>query len=83
MTYSVRGGVFAACITLTTAGALPGVPNAETFVGSNVDARVLVAVSAPHDGVQALLPDGWTSVPVPGGPLQGANILFVFIDSLL
>jgi hypothetical protein len=83
MTYSVRGRVFAGCIALTAAGALPGAPNAETFVGSNVDARVLVAVSAPHDGVQALLPDGWTSVPVPGGPLQGANILFVFIDSLL
>ncbi len=79
----LRSRVFAACIAFATAGALPGAPKAETFVGSNVDARVLVAVTASHDGVQALLPDGWTSVPVPGGPLQGANIFFVFIDSLL
>jgi hypothetical protein len=83
MAYIFSGRIFAACIALATAGALPGASNAETFVGSNVDARVLVAVTAPHDGVQALLPDGWTSVPIPGGPLQGANILFVFIDTLL
>lgn len=82
MAYILRSRAFAACIVLATAGALPGAPNAETLVGSNVDARVVVAITAPNDGVQALLPDGWTSVPIPGGPLEGANILFVFIDSL-
>lgn len=56
---------------------------AETFVGSNVDNRVLVGVSAPADGVQGFLPEGWTSVPFPAGPLEGANVLFVFIDSLV
>lgn len=83
MAYSFPTCVFAAGIAIAMAGALPGTPRAETFVGSNLDARVLVAVTAPNDGVQALLPEGWTSIPIPGGPLQGANILFVFIDSLL
>jgi len=59
------------------------VAEAETPVGSNVDSRVIVAVSAPVDGVQMLLPEGWTSVPFPAGPLDGANILFVFIDNLV
>lgn len=83
MAHIVPNRVFAACIALATASTLPATSSAETFVGSNVDARVLVAVTAPNDGVQALLPEGWTSLPIPGGPLEGANILFVFIDSLL
>lgn len=56
---------------------------AETLSGSNVDNRVLVAVNAPSQAIQELLPQGWTSVPFPGGPLEGANVLFVFVDSLL
>ena len=56
--------------------------SAETFVGSNVDNRVLVGVDAPSEGIEALLPDGWELMPFPGGPLAGANVLFVFIDTL-
>ncbi len=54
---------------------------AETPVGSNVDSRVIVAVNAPSEGVQALMPDGWTSMAFPGGPLGGANFLMIFIDN--
>jgi len=56
--------------------------SAETFVGSNVDNRVLVGVNAPSKGIEALLPEGWALMPFPGGPLAGANVLFVFIDTL-
>lgn len=56
---------------------------AETPVGSNVDSRVLVGVSASADTVQTFLPEGWSSVPFPSGPLGGANLLLVFIDSLV
>ncbi|NNK77646.1 MAG: hypothetical protein HKP40_02935 [Litoreibacter sp.] len=30
-----------------------------------------------------MMPDGWTSIPFPGGPLKGANALLVFIDRAL
>ena len=56
--------------------------SAETLVGSNVDNRVLVGVDAPSKGVEALLPEGWELMPFPGGPLAGANVLLVFIDTL-
>lgn len=56
---------------------------AETPVGSNVDHRVIVAMKAPTFGVESFLPKGWISVPFPDGPVKGANILFVFADSLI
>ncbi|WP_425049504.1 hypothetical protein [Psychromarinibacter sp. S121] len=60
-----------------------GPMRAETLVGSNVDSRVIVGMKANADGVQTFLPDGWSVVPFPGGPLKGANLLFVMIDSRL
>lgn len=56
---------------------------AETFVGSNIDSRVIVGLRVNSDAVQALMPDGWTSVGFPGGPLKGANMLFALIDGIL
>ena len=53
---------------------------AETFVGTNVDSRVVVALKADDAAVQALLPDGWSQLTLPEGPLKGANLLAVFID---
>jgi hypothetical protein len=70
-------------LTVIAALTFQGIAEAETPVGSNVDSRVLVGVSAPADGVQTLLPEGWKSVPFPDGPLGGANLLLVFIDSLV
>lgn len=69
----------AICACLTSAG----LATAETPAGSNVDSRVVVGLRAPADGVQGFLPDGWTSVAFPAGPFQGANLLLVFIDSLV
>lgn len=53
---------------------------AETFVGSNVDSRIIVALEMNEDAVQAMLPDGWSLVPFPGGPLAGANVLVIAVD---
>ncbi len=78
-----RAGRALASLALAAAILLPAASRAETFVGSNVDSRVLVGLKASPGGVQALLPEGWASVPFPGGPLAGANVLFVFIDGRL
>ncbi|MCP3971145.1 MAG: hypothetical protein GY717_12670 [Rhodobacteraceae bacterium] len=62
--------------------ALPrGAAQAETMVGSNVDSRVILGVSANADGVQAMMPEGWTTIAFPAGPLKGANLLLAMIDS--
>jgi len=71
-------------LTLMLALTVISVPaQAETYVGSNIDSRVLVGLKVNLDGLQALMPDGWASVPFPGGPLKGANLLFALIDGVL
>ncbi len=57
--------------------------HAETFTGTNVDSRVIVGLNADATAVQELLPEGWTSVPYPKGPLKGANLLVSFVDGVL
>ena len=56
---------------------------AETLIGSNVDSRVLVAMQFDANTVQAMMPDGWTLFPFPGGALAGANSLLIFADRYL
>lgn len=56
---------------------------AETFTGTNVDSRVIVGLNADPTAVQELLPEGWTSMPYPNGPLKGANLLVSFVDGVL
>ena len=60
---------------------VPVVPaSAETKVGSNVDSRVVLAFKVNDDAVQAKLPDGWSLLTLPKGPLAGSNLLVAFID---
>jgi len=56
---------------------------AETFVGSNADNRVTVALRVGQEAVQAWLPAHWQAEPFPSGPFKGANLFVVFIDRLL
>ncbi len=71
-------------VALVCLMALPRqVAMAETLSGKNVDSRVIMGINAPAAGVQAFMPEGWTSVPFPGGPLAGANLLLGMIDSRL
>lgn len=53
---------------------------AETPVGKNVDSRVILAFKANDAAVQSQMPDGWTSLTLPQGPIAGSNLLLVFID---
>ena len=72
------------CLTLSLCLAVASfAARAETLVGSNVDARVLVGLNANTDGIETLMPEGWASVPFPGGPLKGSNLLMVLIDGIL
>ncbi|MHA6326339.1 hypothetical protein [Roseivivax sp. CAU 1753] len=73
----------ALALALTTTVVPPGAARAESFVGSNVDSRVLIGLSVNSDGVQALMPEGWTSIAFPQGPLKGSNLLFALIDGVL
>ena len=48
---------------------------AETFIGANVDSRIMIGFKVAPAQVQARLPDGWTSIAFASGPLKGANLL--------
>jgi hypothetical protein len=69
-----------ALIAATVGLAGPGATRAETFVGSNIDSRIVVAYTAPAEAAQAWLPADWTAASLPKGPLAGANLLVIFID---
>lgn len=58
--------------------AAPGV--AETFVGANIDSRLVIALDVDDAAAQEWLPEGWTLAPLPGGALAGADLLIVMID---
>ena len=79
---SIKSIVRPLVFTLAIA-ALPDFLTAETLVGSNIDSRVYVAVVVSPVGVQSMMPEGWTSVPFPGGPFEGANLLLSLIDGVL
>ncbi|PHP65386.1 hypothetical protein CSC94_19350 [Zhengella mangrovi] len=70
-------------VTAVALATLAVAARAETFVGSNIDSRVLVGVKANAQGVQAMMPEGWTSVPFPSGPMKGSNLLLALIDGVL
>jgi hypothetical protein len=71
---------------LATFASLPqpsGPARAETLVEMSNDVRTILAFAVPPEKVQALMPAGFASAAVPGGPSKGANVLLVFIDRLL
>jgi len=55
----------------------------EKFVGSNVDARTLLAFKAPQAAVEKLLPAGWEINPPAAGPSKGFNLGVILIDQLM
>ncbi len=56
---------------------------AQTYVGTNIDERVTVAVRTAPSAVQAWLPEGWESSPPDDGAFAGANLIVVFVDRLI
>ncbi len=54
--------------------------SSETQVGSTVESRVLLGFKADDAAVGAMLPEGWTPVTLPKGPVGGANLIVALID---
>ena len=73
-----RLALLAAAFTIATFG--EATARAETFIGSNVDSRVIVAFQINADAAQSWLPNGWNLAPLAKGPSAGANLLVVFFD---
>jgi hypothetical protein len=72
---------FFACLLLALVIAQPSASaKAETFVGSNVDSRMVLAFQVNEAAAQAWLPEGWTLTSFSKGPLAGANLLLVLVD---
>lgn len=68
-----------AFLAIVTLSHLP--TRAETFLGSNIDSRVMLAFKVSDDAAQAWLPEGWTLKTVAEeGALAGSNMLVIFVD---
>lgn len=77
---------FIARLTAAIAAAmlvLGAAASAETKVGSTVESRVMLGFKVNDAAAQAWLPEGWTLVTLPGGPVAGSNLLVSFIDKHL
>ena len=69
------------CFSLALATAPPlSSALGETFVGSNVDSRVVLAFQVNETAAQTWMPEGWTLSPFAKGPLAGTNLLVVLVD---
>ena len=75
--------VLRALVLLFWLVALSLASQAETLFSRNIDSRVLVGLKADPSAVQSFLPEGWSSVPFPAGPLKGADLLLALIDGEL
>ena len=53
---------------------------AETLAGSNVDTRFMLAFTANGEAIAPMMPQGWTAIGFPKGPLAGANLLIALED---
>jgi hypothetical protein len=79
--FFIRGGLsFFTVVTVSLFAVGLTSTRAETFVGSNVDSRVILAFQVNEEAAQAWLPDGWIIASFPKGPLAGANLLVVLVD---
>lgn len=74
--YALLTGSFVALCA--SVGSIPA--NAETFVGSSVESRLLLAYDVPDAALEPFLPEGWSSVPFPNGPLAGADCILTWIE---
>jgi hypothetical protein len=52
----------------------------EKLVGTYGEVRTVLAFKASPAAVQKLLPEGWESAPIAGGPSKDANLNVVFMD---
>lgn len=55
---------------------------AQTFAGIQGDTRIVVGYQVQPELLASWIPSGWAPVATPAGPLQGANLIVLFIDRL-
>jgi hypothetical protein len=48
--------------------------------GSVVESRTLVGLQVAPAALAPLMPEGWTAIPFPAGPMAGANAMMSFLD---
>jgi hypothetical protein len=65
----------ALALGLITALSGPGAAQAEELVGRNIDTRFMLAFAADGERIGTMLPEGWSAIGFPSGPLAGANLL--------
>lgn len=62
---------------------LPFSTRAETPMGSVIESRLLIGLKTNGDAVNAMMPEGWVSIPYPKGPFTGANAILALLDAHL
>lgn len=78
MTTLTRLASLAATTAIATITAAP--LWAETPLRSTIESRLLLGFKADDAAAAAFLPEGWTPLTLPQGPLAGANLLIAFMD---
>jgi hypothetical protein len=56
---------------------------AEQLVMSNIDSRIILALSVDQLSLQPWLPDPWKVNPIAKGPLKDTNLFVLFFDRLI
>lgn len=74
---ALGAGVSAAAILAAT------VAVGQSVVQTTVENRVMLAFRVKDAGVAGVLPEGWTPVTLPKGPVAGSNLIASFFDKLL
>ncbi len=73
-------GLVFVTLALTLLLAPRSAASAEKLAGTDIESRIIIGLIADAPAVQAMLPEGWTGVAFPSGPLKGANLLVSFVD---
>lgn len=56
---------------------------AETYAGANAESRIILGLAVSPEAAGAWLPEGWSPLTLPRGPLGGANLIVVLLDRQL
>ena len=77
--WKVALGAAVTSAALFTATAAMG----ETLVQNTVENRVLLAFKVDGAALAEVMPEGWTPITLPKGPVAGSNLILSFFDRLL
>ena len=77
--WNVALGAAVTSVALFTATAAMG----ETLVQNTVENRVLLAFRVDSAALAEVMPEGWTPIVLPKGPVAGSNLILSFFDKLL